>query len=43
MMQEDSYKEKTSTPSKGGQPSTTIKTTIPLQIEIRIIYTSLSL
>ena len=37
-MQEDSYKEKTSTPRKGDQPSTTIKAPMPLQIKVRIIY-----
>ena len=37
MMQEDSYKEKTSTPRREGQPSATIKAPIPSQIEVRII------
>ena len=42
-IQEDSYKEKTSTPRKRCQPSTTIKAPIPSQIEVRIIYPSLAL
>ena len=42
-IQEDSYKEKTSTSMKRGQPSTTIKAPIPLQIKVRIIYPSLTL
>ena len=42
-IQEDSYKEKTFTPRKRGQPSTTIKAPIPSQIKVRIIYPSLAL
>ena len=43
IIQRDSYKEKTSTPRKRGQPSTTIKAPIPSQIKVRIIYHSLIL
>ena len=39
--QEDSYKENTSTSKRRGRP-TTIKTPIPSQIEVRIIYPSLA-
>ena len=42
-IQEDSYKENTSTPRKRGQPSTTIKAPTPSQIKVRIIYPSLAL
>ena len=42
-IQEDSCKEKTSTPRKRGQPSTTIKAPIPSQIKVCIIYPSLAL
>ena len=38
--QEDSYKEKTSNPRRRGQPSTTIKTSIPSQIKVRRIHPS---
>ena len=41
-IQEDSYKEKTSTPKRRCQPST-IKAPIPSQIKVRIIYPSLAL
>ena len=41
-IQEDSYKEKTSTSRKRDQPSTTIKAPIPLQIKVRLIYHSLT-
>ena len=37
-IQVKSYKEKTSTPRKRGQPSTTTKAPIPSQIKVRIIY-----
>ena len=43
MMQEDSYKEKTSTPRRRAQPFTTIKAPIPSEIKVRIIYHSLAL
>ena len=42
-IQEDSYKERTSTPRKRCQPSTTIKAPISSQTEERIIYHSLAL
>ena len=37
-IQVESYKEKTWIPRKRGQPSTTIKTPIPSQIKVRVIY-----
>ena len=42
-IQEDSYKEKTSTPRKECQPSTTIKAPIPSKIKVHIIHSSLAL
>ena len=36
--QDDSYKEKTSTPRKRGQPPAAIKASIPSQIKVSIIY-----
>ena len=43
LIKKDSYKEKTSIPRKRDQPPTTIKVSIPSQIEVRIIYPSLAL
>ena len=41
--QVESYKKKTSTLRKKGQPPTIIKAPIPSQIKVRIIYPSLAL
>ena len=42
-IQVEFYKEKTSTPRKRCEPSTTIKAPMPSQIKVRITYSSLAL